>query len=189
MRKVILVETHSLVDVITNSSSELFVCDTDKSIGFVKTFLENALDTYNMGSETNIHFKQAFQEPYKIDESNVDEFIRRAVEDWHFTPWNWDVPSIKSSWDHKDKYFKEKGLSYKSPWDDKKNKAYNDKIEKEAEEVWEKYFEDWKAVNIPKIKEKVIGNVVIESTDDNSIPYPLFEMIEGVLNASRQHLG
>ncbi len=187
MRKAILVETHSLVDVITNSSSEIFVCDTDKSILFVKTFLENALETYNMGSGSNIHFKEAFKEPYKIDESNLDEFIENIVIDWHFTPWNWDVPRINSRWDHKEKYFKEKGLEYKYPWD--QNRDYNNGIEKEAEEVWEKYFEDWKSVNIPKIKEKVIGNIVIESRCDNTIPYPLFDLIENVLNAERQHLG
>ena len=78
MKKIILVDPHSFVDVITNSSSELFVCDTDKSVKFVETFLENALDTYNMGRETNIPFRKAFGEIYKIDETNFDEFVKQC---------------------------------------------------------------------------------------------------------------
>ena len=186
MRKIILVDPHSFIDVITNSSSELFVCDTDKSVKFVETFLENALDTYNMGRETNIHFREAFGEIYKIDETNFDEFFNQCI-DWNFTPWSWNVPGIKSSYDFKDDYFKKKGYQYKYPYD--KNLEYNEKIEKESDAEWEKYMVEWKSVNLEKIRNKAIGNVVIKSQDDNSIPYDLFELIEGVLKGDRQHLG
>lgn len=40
MKQVLLIQTHSFVDVITNSSTELFVCNTDKSIETVKKILE-----------------------------------------------------------------------------------------------------------------------------------------------------
>ena len=41
---IISFKLHSTIDVITNSSSELFVCDTTKSLEFVNEFLKNILD-------------------------------------------------------------------------------------------------------------------------------------------------
>lgn len=35
----IIISTHSLIDVITNSSSELFICETDKTIAFIHELL------------------------------------------------------------------------------------------------------------------------------------------------------
>ena len=35
---------HSFVDVITNSSTELFVIDTDKSLELIKEFLQDIFD-------------------------------------------------------------------------------------------------------------------------------------------------
>ncbi len=43
----ILVPIHSFVDLITNSSSELFVCDTKKSVEAVKEIIEKLAELYN----------------------------------------------------------------------------------------------------------------------------------------------
>jgi hypothetical protein len=40
MKKILLIDTHSFIDVITNSSTELFVCDTDKTIDEIKKMLQ-----------------------------------------------------------------------------------------------------------------------------------------------------
>ena len=37
--KILIINPHSTVDVITNSSSELFVCDTDKSVTLVEDYI------------------------------------------------------------------------------------------------------------------------------------------------------
>lgn len=47
MKKVIKIETHSFVDVITNSSTELFVCNTDKSVEMVKEILTEKYESFN----------------------------------------------------------------------------------------------------------------------------------------------
>ena len=39
-RDIIIVDVHSFVDVITNSSTELFVCDTDKSVDMVEALVK-----------------------------------------------------------------------------------------------------------------------------------------------------
>ena len=41
MKQIGVIGTHSFVDVITNSSTELFVCDTEKTIEAVKQILKN----------------------------------------------------------------------------------------------------------------------------------------------------
>jgi len=60
----ILVTIHSFVDIITNSSTELFVLDTDKSVEFVKEILQEAINLHNKADNTNLKFKDIFEEPY-----------------------------------------------------------------------------------------------------------------------------
>lgn len=47
MKTLLVVRPHSFVDVITNSSSELFVCNTDKPVALITEFLEDLLKVYN----------------------------------------------------------------------------------------------------------------------------------------------
>jgi hypothetical protein len=54
---------NSIVDVITNSSSELFICDTDKPVGVVRQLLVGLLYLYNRQFETDYAFEQVFKEP------------------------------------------------------------------------------------------------------------------------------
>ena len=42
-----IISSHSFVDIITNSSTELFVCNTDKSAEFVTEIIRTLLDAYN----------------------------------------------------------------------------------------------------------------------------------------------
>jgi len=55
---------HSFVDVITNSSTELFVLDTDKSVEMVKELLQQAIDLHNSIDKTKCTFEEIFDEPY-----------------------------------------------------------------------------------------------------------------------------
>lgn len=47
MKTIFVANNHSFVDVITNSSSELFVCNTDKTIDLVKDILKELLHKHN----------------------------------------------------------------------------------------------------------------------------------------------
>lgn len=38
---------HSIIDVITNSSTEMFICNTDKTVEVVKELLDAILSAYN----------------------------------------------------------------------------------------------------------------------------------------------
>ncbi|MHA1468964.1 MAG: hypothetical protein ACTSSP_00230 [Candidatus Asgardarchaeia archaeon] len=48
------------------------------------------------------------------------------------------------------------------------------------------YSEDWE---IGVIEEEVVGHLIINGCDDNSIPYELFYLIERKFDAQRFHLG
>ena len=60
----IIIPVHSMVDLITNSSTELFVLDTEKSVNLVKEILVEAVMLHNSAHGTNVLFEDIFSEPY-----------------------------------------------------------------------------------------------------------------------------
>jgi len=60
----IVINVHSMVDLITNSSTELFVLDTKKSLGVVRDILQCAIDLHNKAHGTHLAFENIFAEPY-----------------------------------------------------------------------------------------------------------------------------
>lgn len=65
-RKMKVVSIHSFVDVITNSSTELFVCDHQKGLESVKEILQRILDGYNLMTESS-YTMDVFEEPFIFD--------------------------------------------------------------------------------------------------------------------------
>ena len=128
MKQVLHFKPHSTIDVITNSSSELFVCDCGRDINAVEDMLQDMLDLHNKMFDEDRTFNDCFGDIYKIK----DEDEARSLID-------------------KVSYF-----SYN-------NKSFN--------------------------AENYVGNIVIESDSDNSIPFELFDLIESGFNARRIHLG
>lgn len=59
-----IINIHSIVDVITNSSTELFILDEEKSLELIKDILTAAIDLYNKIESTNNTFTDIFKEPY-----------------------------------------------------------------------------------------------------------------------------
>lgn len=70
------IQVHSLIDLITNSSTELFVVNTDKSIEFIKGVLVGAIELHNSCNETSYCFEDIFDEPYVGS-------TKEALGDWH----------------------------------------------------------------------------------------------------------
>jgi hypothetical protein len=114
MKQILITNIHSRVDLITNSSSEIFIGGSDRTVDEVKTLLLHLLDTYNRLMNTSQAFDEVFGNIYIAKENSTDE-------------------------------------------------DYGYKIKK--------------------------GQLVIESSGDNAIPYSLFEIIEEAFNAERHHLG
>jgi hypothetical protein len=84
MKKIVLIKPHSFVDVITNSSTELFVGNTDKNISFIEELLLNYLEVYNKSNNTSIDSLESICKVEVINETNIDE--------WVDTLTGWDLP-------------------------------------------------------------------------------------------------
>jgi len=59
-----VIQPHSFIDVITNSSTELFVLGKDKSVELVREILSEAISLHNKIHNTSYTFNEVFDEPY-----------------------------------------------------------------------------------------------------------------------------
>lgn len=73
-----------ITDIITNSSSELFVCNTDKTIEAVKEVLQVMLDTYNEVVDSSLSFDNCFGEVGYV--KDLPGLVETYVD--YKTPWN-----------------------------------------------------------------------------------------------------
>ena len=62
--QIVIINPHSIVDVITNSSTELFIIPTDKTVEFVKEILQEAINLHNKTNGTSYTFDEIFKKPY-----------------------------------------------------------------------------------------------------------------------------
>ena len=161
---IVILSPHSFIDVITNSSSELFVGDSGKSIDLIKEIIQNFLDAYNKADDSTYKLEDIMI-VYKIDESNA-ELMAEMLMDWDAIPCGMDVEQ------------------YIRP-------DYHEMNFKEYHKLKDDYDVEWKSKNLDKLKSGLIGKVVIESTEDNGIPHELFEILEYTVlqNGNRTHLG
>jgi hypothetical protein len=66
MKQYIAISVHSFIDVITNSSTELFVCNTEKTIEAVKEALVVIMNKFRPNEETCCfeQLSEMFDDPY-----------------------------------------------------------------------------------------------------------------------------
>ena len=76
-----VIKPHSVIDVITNSSTELFIINTTKTIEIIKEILQDLIDIDNKISGNSRTFEDIFDEPYI---QNTDSVV---------DGWDIDIPS------------------------------------------------------------------------------------------------
>jgi hypothetical protein len=183
IRNTFIIKPHSVVDLITNSSSEIFVCETTKTLDIVNELLQDMLTLHNKIHETNFSFSDCFLEPYMIMENNFEKYFIDYVLGWNTTPYKY---MLLSYYDFADKHrINTEPWSFDIPVDSNGYKKRREIIKKD----YDKYLDDWKKENYESLKKDSIGLIIIESASDNTIPYPLFELIESAFNGNRYHLG
>jgi len=79
-KTIIIIPIHSIIDIITNSSSELFVCNTDKSTSEVRALLGAILTAYGEGKGHDYCFSEVFGDIKIADHNELD---------WH--GWGFDI--------------------------------------------------------------------------------------------------
>jgi len=154
-----IINVHSCIDVITNSSSELFICDTKKSLEVIKDIILSFVQAYDKAYEYGKTFEDMFNEPYIIEELDFD-LIKTLGSYRHF-----DYLKFPE-------YEHDKNIGW-----DECQKKWHDKIEK------------WIDINRKRLEDDFLNKVILESADDNSIPWGLMEVICDIFNADRIHLG
>jgi len=197
------VTPHSLIDTITNSSSEIFVCGTDKSVHFVKRYLKDLIfkkpydpDYAEDFIQKEMTYEQVFGEVYTVTEKNVDELIDCLVMDYglvvaeivqekSFFKINTDqlaeIPNPPDYFDVTREY------RYMYPYAD--HEEHNKEVEKQRKTAWETARTAYINLYGDIIKKAFLGLICIESKGDNSIPYPIWGDICEDLNAFHMHLG
>lgn len=84
-KELLIIRPHSMVDLITNSSSELFVCRTGKTLETVRELLIDMLNLQNKLFDSNLRFEECFEEPYYITEDNFEDYFKEYVDNWGIT--------------------------------------------------------------------------------------------------------
>lgn len=174
MMKIMLVPIHSLASVITNSSSELFICNTDKDQSELEEFFAKLSDLVgdtgigkislhegpNALLETLIRFSGYIDEDMVI--SVLRTFIGHGFDD------------IESDMQELVDYLKAQNIA-----DD------------ELPDWWVEngYIAQWFYRNDEKLRSYIGKFAVVRSRGDNSIPDDIFDIIETRLKASHIHLG
>lgn len=85
MKQIYTIKPHSFVDIITNSSTELFTADTNKDVEAVKEILEEILDSYDSCMDVIGHvFKFSYKEYLKaINDTNTPyDNAYREMDGW-----------------------------------------------------------------------------------------------------------
>ncbi len=210
----LVINTQSFVDVITNSSSELFICNSDKSVTLVEDILRDMLDSFNKEESSNLNFSDCFGTISIIksidDASGISYFSgmpatyedaldakRKDILCSEFRSNNKELVTILSA-----NYFelRDKAMQYAT------NELIRIKRELTLAELnndkpnlpdwWEtgvvkknNDWSDWDGSTDFDYIEKYFNKLLIFSKEDNSIPYELFDKIEDVFSAERLHLG
>jgi len=164
-KQVLFIDVHSILDVITNSSSELFIIDSNKSIESVKEILQEILDKWN-----EMAAKGFFGEYYvknsryalgdnKLEAKPIKTFDEVFGEIEYYTKEECES-DIKELNDYRER--------------NKSKDKCND---------WDPGWGYEKRENI--------GKLMIYSKSDNSIPYEMFDWIENIFGrgTTRYHLG
>jgi len=171
---------HSAADIITNSSSELFVCNTSQTIDNIRTMIQTMASDINCKDgvgEIKLHhgldgFKEILKNlQYCVEQNEILELIYKFVPADRMK--NLELPDLHI-------------LSYNDRPVDLTFDYFCDLMDNSRINAVEKSIQFLQENNL----EDCFGMITtIESEYDNSIPYDLFDSIESSFNAVRYHLG
>lgn len=216
-KRIVTIKPHSFIDVITNSSTELFACNTDKTIEMVKEVLNKIVQGYNMMADGH-YSMDMFEEPwifnlaeYRKWRKNYDNEPRTArystVEGWFSDDESdEDMKELRMHYinhgDNSGGFWSASRNPYhhriqdtrdedgRNSYDAREAEAKKIYAEIEAEETkpdW--WITPWKHHHNPTLVKELDGCTIITGSDDNSIPYNIWDIINNQLSGNNYHLG
>lgn len=170
---------HSTSDIITNSSTELFICNTDKTREQIEEMFEvisAVTGPTGVGEIRMLEGPKALLEVLHELESYINTWAIRSVLSQF----------IRGKFTHE--FPKYEAIDFPSfsrtePWETRWAKHMESR-----KKAWEP-VDAWFAEHEAELAEHIKGFAVVEGDGDNSIPYDLFDLIESRLHAARFHLG
>jgi hypothetical protein len=207
------INIHSFVDLITNSSSELFVCDTQKSLETVKRLIEKIVKNYY--DEIDQPCPDVWEDIFKLPEISEHDFDINDYPDKKVLEFNntflSDIPEYNEAQVKISKLNPFPEHCNKMSWDDRENnpdyikwietdsklrEKYLEPFWVKKEEYRKKVVDFFKARGIPNPQTLISydimvkrGDILLYSQDDNTVPYECWDRITGILNATHYHLG
>ena len=179
--KILFIPIHSLADVITNSSSELFICNTEKTKEQIEEMLGLLAEAIGEchGAEVEVYEGVAgLREIIErlgsyIEYYGIENLIRHFVG--YQVVGTMQMPSLKRTWD----------ISIDRLPTPEERKAARNSIEASNKAEMQRFWDTY----TPLLEKHVKSFAVIRSEEDNSIPYDLFDIINNRLNGVNYHLG
>jgi len=208
--KLSIINLHSFIDVITNSSTELFISESDDPINMIELILLEIIKNYNKKYNTTLTL-DIFERPIKLsyedyliwkgsEERNENE-LYETLESWFI---NDDEDSKKE--------YRKNNIKHRI-WMDIDNSLndiyvnlclgkdiYSDECIELVDDIynyvengdinkpnwWDEPYLDYQyQIRVRDLD----GKIFIFSSDDNSVPYVMWDEINIKLNATNYHLG
>lgn len=193
--EMIIIKPHSCLDIMTNSSSEVFICNGDKSLKMVESIIEKIMDDYNNPDRPHLDYWEpcgdTWGEVFKKPTICPFDITRENREEYESLGYDW--------FDHKRLQAKVEEMARLRPElsDSEARDAAleNSKIEsKKCFEAQKEYASKIGSqsdvrlfLNLGVIVAK--GDIILGSAFDNSVPYDLWELINSMLSSTNWHLG
>lgn len=144
-----VINTHSFVDLITNSSSELFVCDIQKTEEMIREILSTLLDQHNKLAGTSLSFDAVFGEVIAcnsdFDYSSFSDQARKQWQEYKYIPGNYSSEPTRNA--EKELLYKKSRELVSPVYIENPNKTQKLSYEK----AWKKYrvaydeiWKDWR---------------------------------------------
>ena len=213
MNNLIIIPIQSFSDIITNSSSELFVLNTNNTIQKVKEILNSITSGYQDPIIFNLESYNKWKED-NSSVSNLESTYFNTVEDWLI-----DLDSEDSLFEYRLQafcsimeynslevcYFRENNIPFYTEFmkfaktiglkSINSFSIYREDKEEKCKEFFNQFEKSGNTLPSwwnPKEEDTVQGlngKVLLLSCDENSIPYESFDFINEILNGYNLHLG
>jgi hypothetical protein len=134
MKTILVAPIHSQVSLITNSSSELFVCSKKGTVNSIKKIVKNIYKTFlDAQADSDKHHYPPLSHLW------TDVFSEPKVQEYTFE-W-WMIPKeLREKVEEFETYmFSRRGSGYVSYGDEDRSERYKDLKEKETEEIAKKF--------------------------------------------------
>ena len=167
----LIIKHHSFVDVITNSSTELFIGDYSKGIECITEIITEIINVYNLKTSSKLVFDDVFSPITMINDENLFSYLDLIID---------YIYPDDELWNNVSSY----------PIYPEYNINDSVDVRRERRTEYNRQIECWKEENKTVLLKTFAGKIVIKGIRDNSIPYQLNDMLESLFTEfTHFHLG